>query len=109
MRLMYLLPAALILLTALHARAGELSPAPGSGAPPSAQPPAEAPQSEVPRSPRDPGMVVEPETVPNPESVIHPPVVDPKMAINPDEMSPQTTDPSEHPNRNRPRQEGMER
>lgn len=107
MRWIYL-PAILILLTALHARAGDLSPVPESGAPPPAKPPTEAPESEAPRSPRDPGMVVQPETVPNPESVIHPPVVDPKMAVNPDEMS-QSADPSERPNRNRSEQEGAER
>jgi len=30
-------------------------------------------------------MVKQPETVPHPDSVVTPPVVDPKMAINPDQ------------------------
>lgn len=38
-------------------------------------------------------MVKQPETVPHPDSVVTPPVVDPKMAVNPDE--PPETQPNE--------------
>jgi hypothetical protein len=57
---------------------------------------------EVVPSPRDPGMVKQPETVPHPDSVVTPPVVDPKMAINPEAAPPQPVEPPERPNQNQP-------
>ena len=42
-------------------------------------------------------MVKQPDTIPHPDSVVTPPVVDPKMAINPEEASPQPVEP-ERPN-----------
>ena len=39
---------------------------------------------ESPPSTRDSGMVKQPETVPHPDSVMTPPVIDPKMAIDPE-------------------------
>jgi hypothetical protein len=47
-------------------------------------------------------MVKQPETVPHPDSVVTPPVVDPKMAINPEAASPQPVEPPERPNEDRP-------
>lgn len=71
-----------------HAQAADISPVPPSGPsvpPPSKSPvPPESPPSKIEPSPRDPGMVKQPETVPHPDSVVTPPVVDPKMAIDPD-------------------------
>jgi hypothetical protein len=42
-------------------------------------------------------MVKQPETVPHPDSVVTPPVVDPKMAINPETGAPPPVEPSERP------------
>jgi len=50
-------------------------------APPSAEPP----KSDVPPSPLDPGMVKEPEVKGVPGAVVTPPVVDPRMAVNPEQ------------------------
>jgi hypothetical protein len=55
------------------------------------QPPPKAPNdSPIRKSPdnappatRDQGMVKQPETVPHPDSVVNPPVIDPKMAVDP--------------------------
>lgn len=58
------------------AEAADVTPVPPSnvpGRPPNVEP-----------SPRDPGILKQPETVPHPDSVVTPPVVDPKMAIDPD-------------------------
>ena len=58
--------------------------------PPSAEPgPAQAPPTQhrpppAPPSRIDPGIQKAPETVPNPKSIVPPPVVDPKMAIDPE-------------------------
>jgi hypothetical protein len=44
-------------------------------------------------------MVKQPETVPHPDSVVTPPVVDPKMAINPETGTPPAVEePSERSN-----------
>jgi hypothetical protein len=47
-------------------------------------------------------MVKQPETIPDPNSVVNPPVVDPKMAINPEAAPPQPVEPSERPNQDQP-------
>lgn len=54
-------------------------------APTPAPPSSGAPKTEVQPSPRDPGMVKEPETKGAPGAVVTPPVVDPKMAVNPEQ------------------------
>jgi hypothetical protein len=82
--------------------AADIIPAPEPPAAPEGQPPVEGSQSEVAPSPRDQGMVKQPETVPHPDSVVTPPVVDPKMAINPEAASPQPVEPPERPNEDRP-------
>ena len=70
-----------------QAQAADISPVPPSGpsVPPSQIPvPPENPPSTIEPSPRDPGIVKQPETVPHPDSVVTPPIVDPKMAVDPD-------------------------
>jgi hypothetical protein len=47
-------------------------------------------------------MVKQPETIPHPDSVVTPPVVDPKMAINPEASPPHALEPSERPNQDQP-------
>jgi len=84
------------------ARAADIIPVPESPPPAPSQPLAEQSKPEVAPSPRDPGMVKQPETVPHPDSVVTPPVVDPKMAINPEAASPQPVEPSERPNIEQP-------
>ncbi|HEV2175031.1 MAG TPA: hypothetical protein VGR71_15765 [Nitrospira sp.] len=51
----------------------------------------------TPTPPRDQGIVKQPDTVPLPGSVVVPPVVDPKMAVNPDE--PKQQEPAVPPER----------
>ena len=60
------------------ALAADIVPAPESPPPAPNQPPAGQSKPEVAPSPRDPGMVKQPETVPHPDSVVTPPVVDPE-------------------------------
>ena len=75
--------------------AAESVPAPPM---PSIPPPSDGPSAEpTPAPPRDPGIVKQPETVPLPGSVVVPPVVDPKMAVNPDE--PKQQEPAVPPER----------
>lgn len=60
---------------------------PERSAPPSQSPPSlgqDSPKAEVRPSQKDPGMVKQPETVPHPDSVVTPPVVDPRMAVSPE-------------------------
>ena len=52
---------------------------------PSVPPPSDVPPAETAPSPSDPGIVKKPEIEPLPGSVVVPPVVDPKIAVNPDE------------------------
>ena len=87
-------------VTGVRALAADIIPAPPAQAPPS-QPPAEPPKPDVAPSPRDPGMVKQPETLPHPDSVVNPPVVDPKMAINPETGSPAVETPT-RPNPDEP-------
>jgi hypothetical protein len=47
-------------------------------------------------------MVKQPDTIPHPDSVVTPPVVDPKMAINPEAASPQPIEPPEHQDQDQP-------
>ena len=57
----------------------------GVPAPPAPPTPSEtAPPEPIP-APRDPGMVKQPEVEPLPGSVVVPPPVDPKIAVNPEE------------------------
>jgi hypothetical protein len=58
---------------------------PESPAPPSGEPSNQAP------SPRDPGMVKEPEVTGPPGAVVTPPVVDPQIAVNPEERAQEGT------------------
>jgi hypothetical protein len=48
-------------------------------------------------------MVKQPETVPHPDSVVTPPMVDPKMAVNPDQPATEPDDQKSAP-RERPRE-----
>ncbi|HEY5932932.1 MAG TPA: hypothetical protein VIT63_08440, partial [Nitrospira sp.] len=60
---------------------------PPSQSPPSIRPQDPSTEKSQPDSPpdtRDSGMVKQPETVPHPDSVVTPPVIDPKMAIDPE-------------------------
>jgi hypothetical protein len=82
----------LAMLTASTALAADI-PAPET-APPS-QPPAEQSKPDVAHSPTDPGLAKQPETIPDPHSVVTPPVVDPKMAINPEAPPPQPAEPQD--------------
>jgi hypothetical protein len=79
----------------------DLIPAPESPTSPS-QPPAEQPKPEATPPATDPGMVKQPETIPDPNSVVNPPVVDPKMAINPEAAPPQSIEPSERQGHDQP-------
>lgn len=64
----------------LCADPGSPSAEPGPAqAPPTQQMPPTAPPSRI-----DPGIQKAPETVPNSKSIVPPPVVDPKMAIDPE-------------------------
>ena len=72
-----------LVLTVLSAQ-----PAPGAEsvpAPPAPPPPSETPPPEPAPAPRDPGMVKQLEIEPLPGSVVVPPPVDPKIAVNPEE------------------------
>ena len=74
-------------------------PGPESPAPvPPGQSQAEQPKPEAAPPVTDPGIVKQPETVPDPNSVVNPPVVDPKMAINPEAAPPQPGEPPERHN-----------
>jgi hypothetical protein len=64
------------------AEAADVPPVPPlPSAPPSDK---SAPPPNVEPSPRDPGIVKKPEIVPDQKSVVTPPIVDPKMPVNPD-------------------------
>ncbi len=80
--------------------AADILPAPEpSQPPPRGQSPAEPSRPNIEPGPTDPGMVKQPETVPHPDSVVTPPVVDPKMAINPETGTPPAVEePSERSN-----------
>lgn len=54
-------------------------PAPQQNNPSTGKPP-----SDTAPGTRDQGMVKEPQTVPHPDSVVTPPVIDPKMAVDPE-------------------------
>ena len=60
--------------------------APPPSVPPSSQVPTPEP---VPPPLEDPGIVKKPDVEPLPGSVVVPPVVDPKIAVNPEEPRPQ--------------------
>ena len=63
---------------------------PGSGPREPVQPPhSETPQLPAPAPPSriDPGIQKEPATIPDSKAVVKPPVVDPKMAIDPEKDS----------------------
>lgn len=80
--------------------ADQLPPKPES--PPSDNPegrPKSVPPDPPPPS-RDPGIVKQPETIPHPDSVVVPPVVDPGMAVNPEQ--PQGAKPNQPPARDNP-------
>ncbi|BCA53496.1 hypothetical protein W02_06360 [Nitrospira sp. KM1] len=73
-----------VLLMASGAMADQdAQPAPRD--PGTAPPGTTAPRQDIPPDPRDPGMVKQPDVIPNPDAVVTPPVVDPGMAVNPDE------------------------
>ena len=59
---------------------------PPSPSPPPSLPKDQSAEKSIPDSPstRDPGMVKQPETVPHPDSVVTPPVIDHKMAVDPE-------------------------
>ena len=80
----------------------DIMPAPDSPAPAPGQPPAEQPKPEPTPPVTDPGMVKQPETIPDPNSVVNPPIVDPKMAINPEASPQQPVEPSGPPNHDQP-------
>jgi hypothetical protein len=52
---------------------------------PSDPPPSEVPSPEAAPPSQDPGIVKKPDVEPLPGSVVVPPVVDPKIAVNPEE------------------------
>lgn len=87
-------------LSASSALAADIIPAPELPPPaPPGQSQGEQPKPEPAPPVTDPGMVKQPETIPDPNSVVNPPVVDPKMAINPEAAPPsQPAEPSERRN-----------
>jgi len=89
---------ALCLWTRTGHTTGQLPPpAPQSpsGDNPESRPKATPP--DIPPPSRDPGIVKQPKTVPHPDSVVVPPVVDPGMAVNPEQA--QGTKPNRPPAR----------
>jgi hypothetical protein len=99
-------PLMLSLLAALwtsSAFAADVVPAPDSRAPvPPGQSQGDQPKAESSPPVTDPGIVKQPETVPDPNSVVNPPVVDPKMAINPEAGPHQPAGPPERSNQQEP-------
>ena len=87
---------ALLLLIVLSWSVQPVGGAEGVPTPP-VPPRSDVPSPEPTPAPRDPGIVKQPETVPLPGSVVVPPVVDPKMAVNPDE--PKQQEPAVPPER----------
>jgi hypothetical protein len=71
--------------------AADIVPAPQEQPAPRGEAPAplqkDVPKPDVGPSQKDSGMVKQPDTVPHPDSVVTPPVVDPKMAVNPEERT----------------------
>lgn len=83
--------------------AADSTPAPGS--PPSITPQAPSTEKSIPDSPpstSDEGMVKQPDTVPPPGSVVEPPVVDPKMAIDPEAKTEEERHPTLPPEQTSP-------
>ncbi len=83
--------------------AADITPVPGS--PPSSTPQDLLPEKSVPDAPpstRDPGMVKQPETAPHPDSVVTPPVIDPKMAIDPEARTEEERHPTRPPEQTLP-------
>src|SRR5262245_20593102 len=78
-------------------------------APPAPPPPSETPPPEPAPAPPDPGMVKQPEVEPLPGSVVVPPTVDPKIAVNPEEPRQQESggqrdhEQERHPSQEQPR------
>ena len=77
-----LLAISVVLIALSSAHAADIIPSPGASPGPAPVQP-DPPRPEI--SPTDPGIVKQPQTVPIPGSVVTPPVVDPKMSVNPDE------------------------
>jgi hypothetical protein len=78
------------------ALAGDVVPGAESPAPaPPGQSQGEQSKPEPAPPTTDPGIVKQPETIPDPNSVVNPPVVDPKMAINPEAAPPQPEPPEQ--------------
>jgi hypothetical protein len=65
--------------------------------PPPGDPFSEKPQLDQPPDTRDSEMVIQPETIPHPDSVVNPPVIDPKMAIDPEAQSEEERHPALQP------------
>ena len=90
-------------LSASSALAADIIPAPESPAPaPPGQSQGEQPKPEPAPPVTDPGIVKQPETIPDTNSVVNPPVVDPKMAINPETAPSQPSEPVERHNQEQP-------
>jgi hypothetical protein len=60
------------------------------------------PQPDNPSDTSDSEMVIQPETIPHPDSVVTPPVIDPKMAIDPEAKSDEERHPALQPEENLP-------
>jgi hypothetical protein len=88
--MMYFLVPIIIALWLTEAWSADITPSP---TPPSESSP-DVPQTPNPPPSRiDPGIERRPQTIPDPRSTVTPPVVDPKMAIDP-ETSPPVTEKS---------------
>jgi hypothetical protein len=94
--MLFMLPL-MAVLSASSAFAADVTPG-AEPAPPPGQSQAEQPKPEATPPVTDPGIVKQPETVPDPNSVVNPPVVDPKMAINPEAGQSPPAGPPERPN-----------
>ena len=92
----FLLAAILFGSSAVKVLAADSEPGPiQPGQPPHSQTPQLPPPA--PPSKIDPGIHKQPDTVPNPDAIVTPPVVDPHMAIDPEKPRPGATMPTPAP------------
>lgn len=96
MRLLYVV----ILLLAIGLSsvwAADISPPPQLPQPAPSDPSRETPQRDSASDTPDSEMVIQPDTIPHPDSVVTPPVIDPKMAIDPEAKSEEERHPTLQP------------
>ncbi|HRI37241.1 MAG TPA: hypothetical protein PLO50_01665 [Nitrospira sp.] len=74
--------AIILLVLPVPVLAADVTPPPASPQAPNDSPSRKSP-GNMPPAIRDQGMVKQPETAPHPDSVVNPPAIDPKMAVDP--------------------------